>query len=79
MGGDELTEEENGMRVPGEWHITKIEISAMGMAFRDMRKIGERKIRIFSDSLSGIILIKDMECEGERAAIWDKLTDVLNE
>ena len=61
--GDEMAEEENGMRVPGEWHIRKIEICAMGMALRDMRKVGKRKIRIFSDTLSGIILIKDMECE----------------
>ena len=79
MGGDEMVEEENRIRVPGEWHITKIAICAMGMALRDIGKIGKRKIRIFSDSLSGIILIKDMECEGERAAIWVKLTDVLNE
>lgn len=78
MGEDELAEEENGIRVPGDWHITKIEICAMGMALRDMRKVGKRKIRIFSASLSGIILIKDMECEGEKVAIWDKLTDVIN-
>ena len=44
MEGDELVEEENGMRVPGEWNITKIEICAMGMAMRDMMKLGKRKI-----------------------------------
>lgn len=79
MDGDELIEEENGMRVPGEWNITKIEICAIEMALRDMRKLGKNKIRIFSDSMSGIIMIKEMECEGESASLWDVMTDILNE
>ena len=32
VGGEGLVEEENGMRVPNHWSITKIEISAMMMA-----------------------------------------------
>ena len=69
MGGDELMEEENGMRVPGEWNITKIEISAIGVALRDMKKLGKNKIRIFSDSMSGIMMIKEMKPEGETASL----------
>ena len=79
MDGEELMEEERGMRVPGEWNITKIEICAMGMAMRDMAKLGKKKIRIFSNSMSGIIMIKEMRAEGDLAALWDVMTGILNE
>ena len=79
MDGEELVEEENGMRVPGEWNITKIEICAMGVAVRDMMKLGKKKIRIFSDSMSGIMIIRDMSNEGDTASLWDMMTDILNE
>ena len=69
MDGDELVEEENGMRVPGDWSITKIELCAIGMAMRDMMKLRKRKIRIFSDSMSGLMMIRDMEREGESAPL----------
>ena len=79
MGGDELEEEGHGMRVPGEWSITKIEICAMAVAMRNMRRIGKKKVRIFSDSMTGIKMIEDMKEEGENVSLWDKMTGVLNE
>ena len=43
LEGDGLVEEEKGMRVPGEWSITKIEIFAMAMAMKDMKRWGRNK------------------------------------
>ena len=79
MEGDEQLEEEHGMRVPGEWSITKIEICAMGVALRDMRKLRKKKVRLFSDSMSGITMIKEMKDEGDSASLWETITDILNE
>ena len=79
MEGDELEEEEHGMRVPGEWSITKVEICAIAVALRDMRRIGKGKIRIFSDSRTGIKMIEDMKEEEGNASMWDRMTRVLNE
>ena len=79
MDGEELVEEENGMRVLGEWNITKIEICTMGVAMRDMMKLGKKKIRIFSDSMSGVMMIRDMSNEGDTASMWEMMTDILNE
>ena len=79
MGGEDLVEEENGRRVPGEWNITKSEICAIGIALRDMKKLGKKKIRVFSDSMSGIIMMKEMRSKGESASLWDTMTDIFNE
>ena len=74
-----MVEEENGRSVAGEWNITKIEICVIGMAMRDMMKLGKKKIRIFSESMSGIIMMKEMKQEGETASLWDVMTDIFNE
>ena len=79
LEGDGLVEEENGMKVPGTWSITKMEICAMAMAMRDMERWGKKKIRLFSDSMSGIKMIEDMKNEGESAPLWDRMVKVLNE
>lgn len=42
-------------------------------------KLGKKKIRIFSDSMSGIIMMKEMKPEGETASLWDVMTDIFNE
>lgn len=64
-----MIEEENSMRVPGEWNIRKVEIAAMGIAMRDMKKLGKKKIWLFSDSMSGIEMMRDMRPEGELASL----------
>lgn len=69
MVGEELMEEENEMRVPDEWNITKIEICAIGVAMRNMKKLGKKEIRIFSDSMSGITMMRDMSNEGELVVV----------
>lgn len=79
MEGDEMEEEENGIRVPGEWSITKIEVCAMAVAMRDMMKFEKKKIRLFSNSMSGIMMIRDMKEEGTSAPLWEKMTGVMNE
>jgi len=79
MEGDELVEEEKGIRVPEDWDITKIEICAIGMALRDMKKLGKEKIRIMSDSMTGIEMIKEAKEEGDLQAIWEMITVGLNE
>jgi len=79
MGGDEMVEEELGMRVPGEWSILKAEVVGIGMALRDMRRWEGRSIKVFSDSASGLKMIQDMEREGESASLWDMIVGALNE
>lgn len=79
LGGDEMIEEENGMRVPGEWNITKVEIAAMGIAMRDMKKVGKKKIRLFSDGMSSIEMMRDMRSEGELVSLWEIMTKIFNE
>lgn len=79
MGGEEMVEEELGMRVPGEWSILKAEVAGIGMALKDMRRWGGRSIKVFSDSASGLKRIQDMEREGESASLWDMMVGALNE
>jgi len=79
MGGEEMVEEELGMRVPGDWSILKAEVAGIGMALRDMRRWGGRSIKVFSDSASGLKMIRDMEKEGNSASLWDMMTGALNE
>ena len=55
MAGNQLVEE-HAMRVPGEWNITKMEIGAIGVAMRDMRKVEKKKKNVFSDSMSGLTM-----------------------
>src|ERR1700712_2233485 len=71
MGGEELVEERRGMKVAAEWSITKVEICAIGVALRDMRRWGKDKIRIFTDSMSGVMIIRNMKEEGDTAPLWD--------
>ena len=69
MGGNEMVEEELGMRLPGEWSILKAEVAGIGMALRDMRRWGGESIKVFSDSASGLKTIQDMEKEGDSASL----------
>jgi len=77
--GEGLVEEENGMRVPNSWSITKIEISAIMMAVRDLVRHGKKRLRILLDSKSGIEIIKRMKKEGLDASIWDMLADHIDQ
>ena len=71
-------EEENGMRVPGERNIRKIEIQAIGVEMRDMKKLGKKGIKKFSGSISGITMRREMSHKGESGSLWDMETDILN-
>lgn len=79
LEGQELVEEEKVLRVPGKWNITKIAICSIAVALKDMKTWGREKIRIFSDSMSGIKMIRDMKSQGESAPLWEKMVEVLNE
>jgi len=79
MEGDELVEEEQGIRVLGDWDITKIEICAIGMALRDKKKLGKEKIRIMSHSITGIEMIKEAKEEGDLQGISEMMRVGLNE
>jgi len=73
-----LVEEEHCMRVPDSWSITKIEISAIIMALKDLERLGRKKVRLFSDSMTGLEMIKLMENEGTSSSMWDRMADCLN-
>jgi len=73
-----LVEEEHGMRVPDSWSITKIEISSIIMELKDVEWLGMKRIRLFSDSLTGLKMIKLMKNEGTSSSMWDRMTDCLN-
>ena len=73
-----LIEEEHGMRVPDSWSITKIEISAIIMALKDLERLGKKRIRLFSDSMTGLEMIKLMKNEGTSSSLWDKLAECLD-
>jgi len=79
MGGEEMVEEELGVRVPESWNILKAELGGIRMAVRDMRRHGGKKLTVFSDSLVGLRMIKEMESEGESASLWDRLVPAMNE
>ena len=77
VAGNGLVEEEHGMRVPDSWSITKIEISAIIMALKYLETLGINKIRLFSDSMTGLEMIKLMENEGISSSMWDRMADCL--
>jgi len=73
-----LVEEEYGMRDPDSRSITKIEISAIIMALKDLERYRVKRIRLFSDSLTGLEMIKLMKNEGTSLSMWDRIADCLN-
>jgi len=73
-----LVEEEHSMRVPDSWSITKIEISAIIMALKDLERLGRKKIRLFLDSMTGLEMVRLMEHSGTSSSIWDRMADCLN-
>jgi len=76
--GSGLVEEEHGRRVPNECTINKIEMVSIAMALRDLERLGTKKIRICSDSLVGLEMIRDMKREGDSAKLWELLTNRMN-
>ena len=73
-----LVKEEHGMRVPALWSIIKIEISAIIMALKDLERQGRKSIRLFSDSMTGLDMIKLMKNKGTSSSMWNKIADYLN-
>ena len=78
MEGDELVETVKGMRVPTAWSITKAEIGAMIMAMRSLRGLGASKIRIFSDSKTGIEKIRNANDNSDDVDLRNLLINSVN-
>jgi len=55
-----------------------IEISAIIIALKDLERLGMKKIRLFSHSMTGLEIIKLMKNEGTSSSMWDKMADYLN-
>jgi len=79
MGGEECVEEELGARVPESWSIVKMEICAIAMALRDMKRWNKDKIKVFTDSASALSMIRNMEQEGDSSPLWHMMAGVLKE
>ena len=75
---DGLVEEEHSIRVPDLWNITKIEISAIIIALQDLERLGKKKIRLFSDRMMSLEMIKLMKSEGMLSSIWERMANCLN-
>jgi len=73
-----LVNEEHGMRVPDSCSITKIEICAIIMALKDLERLVKKKIRLFSDSMTGLEIIKLMGTKGASLSSWDRMVSCLN-
>jgi len=81
----EWTTEECGMTkgarafaTPSTWSIVECEIFAIIAAMRDVRTEYHGMIIIFSDCISAIMCITQMEPEGESARMWDVLMPLFN-
>ena len=78
MEGDELVETVKGIRVPTAWSITKAEKGAMIMAMRSLRGLGASKIRIFSDSKTGIEKIRNANDNSDDIDLRNLLINSVN-
>jgi len=55
-----------------------VEIKAIGIALQDTKKYEMKKAKIFSDSMSGIMMIRDMKEEGKTAGLSEVMTGIIN-
>jgi len=44
-----------------------------------MKRWRKDKISIFTDSMSGVMMIRDIKDEGDTAPLWDVMMDIMNE
>jgi len=73
-----MTEGARAFATHSSWSIVACEIFAFIAALRDVRSDYHGMIIIFSDCITAIMCIGQMEPEGESAGMWDVLTPLFN-
>ncbi|PUU81411.1 hypothetical protein B9Z19DRAFT_1122170 [Tuber borchii] len=64
-------------RLPGQWGIMEVELMGILGSLREWTGTG-RSIRIHSDCLPAILMLRDMTPEGDTAMLFHLMAEVLN-